>query len=68
MPSLVIRRFMYVPEARELTVEFVTGRSYVYSDVPEEAVEVLRAAFSKGTHFNRHIRNSSPCRELEVRS
>ena len=36
MPSTVIRRFMYLPEARELTIEFVTGRRYVYSDVPEQ--------------------------------
>ncbi|HET6940895.1 MAG TPA: KTSC domain-containing protein [Sphingomicrobium sp.] len=64
MPSTVIRRFMYVPEARELTIEFVTGRRYIYSDVPKADVEEFRAAFSKGEHFNRHIRNSYPWREL----
>jgi hypothetical protein len=31
MPSHVIRRFMYVSDTRELTVEFVSGRRYVYS-------------------------------------
>ena len=30
MPSTVIRRFDYSPDAQELTVEFVTGRRYVY--------------------------------------
>jgi hypothetical protein len=64
MPSTVIRRFMYVPETRELTIEFVTGRRYIYSDVPKVDVDEFRAAFSKGEHFNRHIRNSYPCREL----
>ena len=64
MPSTVIRRFMYVPETRELTVEFVTGRRYVYSEVPGEAVDAFRSAFSKGAHFNRHIRDRFPCREL----
>jgi hypothetical protein len=64
MPSLVIRRFMYVPERRELMVEFVSGRRYVYSEVPAEAVDAFRAAFSKGSHFNRHIRDRFPCREL----
>lgn len=64
MPSLVIRRFMYVPDSRELTVEFVSGRRYVYSNVPAESVEAFRAAFSKGSHFNRHIRDRFPCREL----
>ena len=64
MPSSVIRRFMYVPDSRELTVEFVSGRRYVYSEVPAEDVEAFRSAFSKGSHFNRHIRDHFPCREL----
>ena len=55
---------MYVPDSRELTVEFVSGRRYVYSEVPAEYVEAFRSAFSKGSHFNRHIRERFPCREL----
>ena len=64
MPSTVIRRFMYVPETSELTVEFVSGRRYVYSEVPAEDVDAFRAAFSKGSHFNRRIRDHYSCREL----
>ena len=64
MPSTVIRRFSYRPESRELEVTFTTGRRYLYSDVPEEAVEEFRAAFSKGVHFNRYIRDQFPYREL----
>jgi len=64
MPSLVIRRFMYVPESRQLTVEFVSGRRYAYSEVPAEDVDAFRSAFSKGSHFNRHIRDRFSCREL----
>lgn len=64
MPSTVIRRFDYSPEARELTIEFVSGRRYVYSDVPLEVAESMRAAFSKGSYFNRKIRDNYPCREL----
>ena len=64
MPSTVIRRFMYVPETRELTIEFVTGRRYVYSEVEPAVVDDLRAASSKGAHFNRHIRDCFPFREL----
>ena len=64
MPSTVTRRFMYVPDTRELTIEFVTGRRYIYSEVPAEDVEAFRSAFSKGTHFNRHIRDCFPCREI----
>ena len=56
---------MYVPDSRELTVEFVSGRRYVYSEVPAEDVDAFRSAFSKGSHFNRHIRERFPWRELE---
>lgn len=64
MPSTVIRRFFYVPDSRELTVEFTTGRRYIYSDVPNEEVEAFRSAFSKGNHFNRNIRDRYACREI----
>ena len=64
MPSTVIRRFLYSPGSRELTVEFVTGRRYIYSNVPPEDVQAFRGAFSKGAHFNRYIRDRFPCREV----
>ena len=64
MPSTVIRRSMYVPETRKLTVEFVTGRRYVYFDVPVEEVDAFRAASSKGAYFNRKIRDRYVYREL----
>ena len=64
MPSTVIRRFDYAPDRRELTVEFVTGRRYLYLDVPPEAVDEFRLAFSKGTYFNRQIRDNYSYREL----
>jgi lysyl-tRNA synthetase class 2 len=57
MPSSVIRRFSYRADRRELEVTFVTGRIYVYRDVPEQEVEALRAASSKGRYFNAHIRD-----------
>ena len=64
MPSTVIRRFDYQPETRELDVLFVTGRRYIYADVPPEEVAALRSAFSKGRHFNVHIRDRYAYREL----
>ncbi|MEA3017129.1 MAG: hypothetical protein QOI38_1851 [Sphingomonadales bacterium] len=65
MPSTVIRSFAYRPETRELAVTFTTGRRYVYRDVPEDAAEALRAAFSKGRHFNARIRGRYPFIEVE---
>jgi hypothetical protein len=64
MPSAVIRRFDYRPESRELEVLFVTGRRYVYIDVPPDEAEAFRAAFAKGVYFNRHIRDRFAHREL----
>lgn len=64
MPSTVIRHFDYRPDTRELVVEFVTGRRYLYSHVPAEAAEALRTSFAKGVHFNRRIRGQYPVREL----
>jgi hypothetical protein len=65
MPSTVIRRFDYSPERRELMVEFVTGRRYVYRDVPEGEARAMRGAFAKGRYFNARIRDRYPCRELD---
>jgi len=56
MPSSVIRDFDYRPPERELEILFTTGRRYVYHDVPPAAFEAFAAAFSKGRHFNAHIR------------
>ncbi len=64
MPSTVIRRFDYSPDRAELTIEFVTGRRYVYSGVPEEEAQALREAFSKGVYFNKRIRDLYPHREI----
>jgi hypothetical protein len=57
MPSTVIRSFHYRPDDAELDILFVTGRRYVYHGVPIEAAEALARAFSKGRHFNAHIRD-----------
>jgi len=64
MPSTVIKRFDYRPASRELEVLFVTGRRYLYADVPPEAAQAFRGAFAKGVHFNRHIRDRYSHREL----
>ena len=65
MPSTVIRRFEYRHATRELEILFVTGRRYLYADVPEEEAVRFRAAFSKGSYFNRCIRERYACREIE---
>ncbi len=64
MPSSVIRRFVYDTDKRELWIEFVSGRRYVYEDVPEDIAEALSLALSKGIYFNSRIRDRFKCREV----
>jgi hypothetical protein len=64
MPSTVIRRFVYDQSEHALWVEFVTGRRYVYADVPDEVASALRCAFAKDVYFNTRIRDSYACREV----
>ena len=60
MPSTAIGKIHYDPETRCLWVSFVTnGRRYAYFDVPPDVHDAFRQAFSKGTFFNRHIRDRS---------
>ena len=65
MPSTIIRSFDYRPDRRELEILFTTGRRYLYSDVPADAAQAFRAAFSKGRHFNARIRGRYPFVEVE---
>jgi len=64
MPSSVIRRFAYDPAKRALWIEFVTGRRYVYEDVPGDVAEAFGLALSKGIYFNQRIRDDFKSREV----
>jgi KTSC domain len=64
MPSTAIRSFRYNSAKRELQVTFVTGRRYAYADVPPDVADAFRAALSKGTFFNREIRDRYAYREV----
>ena len=66
MPSTVIRRFAYDPAAQALAVEFVSGRRYVYHQVPEEVAAEFRGAFAKGRFFNARIRDRFTCSALNA--
>ena len=57
MPSSVIRSYRYDAARRELGVVFRSERRYTYIDVPAETYAAMKAAFSKGEFFNRHIRD-----------
>lgn len=64
MPSSVVKAIVYENEHSRLTVSFVSGRVYEYYLVPPSVAAAFRAARSKGTYFNRHIRDRYICREI----
>jgi hypothetical protein len=57
MPSSVISSYCYDAEQRALEVCFVSGRRYLYHDVPERTADAMRKAGSKGSFFNRKIKD-----------
>jgi hypothetical protein len=64
MPSTAIRQAAYDPQARVLTLTFVTGRRYRYLAVPPAVAEGFAAARSKGGYFNTRIRDRFEFEEL----
>ncbi len=64
MPSTAIRSMFYDPAKRELWVTFVSGRRYVYADVPSGVFDAFKTAPSRGTFFNREIRDRYSFREV----
>jgi hypothetical protein len=64
MPSTVIRSYLYDPTKSELWITFVSGRRYIYTDVPQPVFDAFKAAPSRGTFFNLEIRGHYAYREL----
>lgn len=57
MPSSVIRAWNYDEAEQRLDIVFVSGRHYSYHDVPPKIAAGMRGAFSKGSYYNRRIRD-----------
>lgn len=66
MPSTVIRSARYDPDREVLDITFTTGRRYLYHGVTAVTADAFRAAFSKGRHFNAHIRDRYECTEVRA--
>lgn len=64
MPSTAIRDIRYNAEREQLQVTFVSGRTYVYLNVPESVYAAFTTSASKGAFFNRFIRDRFRHREL----
>jgi len=57
MSSAAIRSYWCNPRRHELSVVFHTMHACTYKEVPRETFVAMKAAFSKGEFFNRHIRD-----------
>ncbi|WP_348642278.1 KTSC domain-containing protein [Mesorhizobium sp. B2-4-14] len=58
MPSTAIRNIQYDPATRILSVWFVpTGHRYDYMDVAAATYAAFRTSSSKGSFFNKFIRD-----------
>jgi len=55
IPSSAIHGIRYNALRKKLFVTFVSGREYVYEQVPKWVFEEFDAAASKGSYFNRKI-------------
>jgi hypothetical protein len=62
MPEMIfvdssnIEAIGYEPDQNELHVRFLTGETYVYSEVPQDVFDQLVYSDSKGSYFNRFIK------------
>jgi hypothetical protein len=64
MPSSVIADRRYDPTTRQLEITFVSGKVYIYEDVAPQLYAAFSAAFSKGTFFNKFIKDRHRCYEV----
>lgn len=65
MPSSVVQSIDYELDHSRLTVTFTSGRVYEYYIVPATIASAFKNAFSKGTFFNKRIRDKYVCREVQ---
>jgi hypothetical protein len=65
MPSTVIADFSYSERNAELVVKFRSGKRYAYERVPSVVYVEFCNAGSKGSFFNRQIRDRYPTRRLK---
>jgi len=55
--STHIRSIDYDPDSEDMTVEFRSGDTYLYRNVPEGVYRQWQTAGSAGEYFQRHVKN-----------
>ena len=54
--SRTVSELRYNPDTKVLSITFVTGKTYDYSDVPERVVDQAMSAESIGSFVNNNIK------------
>ena len=62
--SSVLGQVKHNEASRELDIRFVNGKTYRYSNVPQEVYQALMTAPSKGAFYNAEIRDVFAHREV----
>jgi HTH-type transcriptional regulator/antitoxin HigA len=62
--SSAISDIRYDPSRRALHITFVSDKQYIYARVPKSVYEAFRSAESKGTFFNKFIRDAYAFQEV----
>jgi hypothetical protein len=65
MPSSVISFIRYDEKTHTLRIGYVSGMIYDYKKVPEEVYLDMKAAFSKGSFLNEHIKGKYKFEKIE---
>ena len=63
--STVISVVTYQKDAKQLSIEFVNGRIYIYKGVPLKVFDKMRTNKSAGKYFNSIIKNNYECETTE---
>lgn len=59
--SSAISAVGYDAEAQRMKIRFTSGGTYNYCRVPQHIYDGLLSAFSKGSYFDRHIKDRYQC-------
>lgn len=62
--SVSIAAVGYDGDSQELHVQFVSGETYAYQNVPPTIFDAFIAAPSKGSYFNREVKPAYQHRKL----
>ena len=67
MPSMVISEMNYDPEAKALTISYVSGQTYLYKNVPENIYKELKVSRVKGRYLQFFVKDKYPFEKLPGR-